>query len=493
MKKRIGYWLLLLLTISSCHGKIKQEERVANITPETQQQEREQLRSLIDPMAVDSVKEVLKVTYKKMRETENINWPHGNENSMKMNKVLFLDSLIFKGKEEFFFKVKKHMDFVFERDRLYEERYMEENGEVLGYNRSYFGYDFFDVFHYLFPIVETYLNTKNFVFPTDEVYKQRMNEVFGFNEQIVNDFPLMKENLQLYCFSMNGGQPNFPYEPDEIEDYGNDQLVLPYYFYNLKGYNFIYSSTKTWNSLPDLLVANNEQELKKLYDVSKWKISIKESIYHENNYLFNKSAISLNWLYLHDQEFLTMLYETFGYYGDDRLTQFYIDDVKDTFERFLKYGISPFSQDLQPSLFNNHQRMFGTYRPYDKKFLINKKLLEQFVLLTNGKEDYMYPFILQYTVSSIMGSLDLNDEEIYRELDLFLVSHLCYYSQKIYDKNPDIAALSPGLSHYSALYSQLYLPESRTELLTYLKKHKYFGYSDYPEMIEEMRMEHGMW
>ena len=75
----------------------------------------------------------------------------------------------------------------------------------------------------------------------------------------------------------------------------------------------------------------------------------------------------------------------------------------------------------------------------------------------------------------------------------FLVSHLSYYSQKIYDKNPDIAALSPGLSHYSALYSQLYLEESRSELLTYLKKNNYFGYTDYPTMIEKLRKENSMW
>jgi hypothetical protein len=262
--------LMLSLSLLSCQGKVKKEDNGTTSNLKVQEkQDQQQPKPLLDPIAVDSIKAVLKQEYTKMREKENINWPHGNDNFMQMNKVLFLDSLHFKGKEEFFTKIKKNMDFVFERDRLYEERYSIEYGEDLGYNRSYFGYDFFDVFHYLFPIAEEYLKGKNFVFPTAEIYRQRMNEVFGFKGQIVNDFPLMKEHKQLYCFSMNGGQPNFPYEPEEIEDYGNDQLVLPYYFYNLKGYNFIYSSIETWKSLPDLLVAHNEQELKKLYDVSK--------------------------------------------------------------------------------------------------------------------------------------------------------------------------------------------------------------------------------
>ncbi|MDM1046013.1 hypothetical protein HX004_08760 [Myroides sp. 1354] len=488
MKKRIGYWLLLLLTISSCQGKVKQEERVINITSETQQQEQQQPRPLLDPMTVDSVKDVLKIAYNKMRETENINWIYGEGGLYKYRDIVYLDTISFKGKEEFYQKIKIDIQETLDyRVNEENERAKVDNVEPR-YSFNYGGYDYFDAFQYIFPILEQWLQSKHYKIPTTEVYKQRMNEVFGFAGQIKNNFPLVEDKGQLYCFSINAGRANIEEEERYLIELGNYNLLFPKYFYNYKGYNFIYASLNNWRGIPSTMF--DEKEMK---DTKNWKAAIRESIYHENNYLFNKSAISLNWLYLHDQEFLTMLYETFGYYGDDRLTQFYIDDVKDTFERFLKYGISPFSQDLQPSLFNNHQRMFGTYRPYDNKFLINRKLLEKFVLLTNGKEDYMYPFILQYTVSSIMGGLDSNDQEIYRELDIFLVSHLCYYSQKIYDKNPDIAALSPGLSHYSALYSQLYLPESRTELLTYLKKHKYFGYSDYPEMIEEMRMEHGMW
>jgi hypothetical protein len=203
-----------------------------------------------------------------------------------------------------------------------------------------------------------------------------------------------------------------------------------------------------------------------------------------------------------------MLYETFGYYGDDRLIQFYIEDVKTSYERFLKYGIRAYFKyqpvgmaTNSPTLLANPNFFFGTYRPYDNMFLVNKKLLEQFVSLTNGTEDYIYPFIIQDFINNLESSKyydryfedNLIDNHKVKELKMFLVSHLSYYSQKIYDKNPDIAALSPGLSHYSALYSQLYLEESRSELLTYLKKNNYFGYPDYPAMIEEIRNEQGMW
>ncbi|EHQ41999.1 hypothetical protein [Myroides odoratus] len=481
--------LMLGLSLLSCHGKVKekQEDNVTTSAFEVQEtQDQQQPKPLLDSIAVDSIKAVLKQEYTKMREKENINWIYDRGLS-KYRDVIYLDSISFKGKEAFYQKVSLDINKANNKRRKNEDERAKFDNEEPRYSYNYGGYYYFDAFQYIFPIVEVYLKTKKFVFPTTEVYQQRMNEVFGFSGQIKNSFPLMEDNGQLYCFSANAGLANID-EEDRVLIENNYNILFPHYFYNYSGYNFIYTSLKNWQGIPSTMF--NEMEMK---DTKNWTAKIRESIYHENNYLFNKSAISLNWLYLHDQEFLTMLYETFGYYGDDRLTQFYIEDVKDTFERFLNYGISPFSQDLQPSLFNNHQRMFGTYRPYDNKFLINKELLEKFVTLTNGSKDYMYPFILQYTVSSIMSSLDLSEEEIYRELNLFIACHLSYYSQKIYDKNPDIAALSPGLSHYSALYSQLYLEESRAVLLEYLKKNNYFGYPDYPAMIEEIRTEQGMW
>ena len=495
--------LMLSLSLLSCQGKETKEDNVTTSALEVQEkQDQQQPKPLLDFIAIDSIKAVLKQEYTKMREKENMNWIYDRGLS-KYRDVIYLDSISFKGKEAFYQKVKIDIENTLAYQKDYENERAKVDNEEPRYSYTYGGYDYFDTFQYIFSIVEVHLKTKNFVFPTAEVYKQRMKEVFGFSGQVKNSFPLMEENGQLFCFSLNAGRPNYPYEPDEIEFYGSDYLVLPYYFYNYSGYNFIYTSLKNWEGIPSTMF--NEMEMR---DTKNWTAKIRESIYHENNYLFNKSAISLNWLYLHDQEFLTMLYETFGYYGDDRLTRFYIEDVKTSYERFLKYGIRAYFKYQpvgiatdSPTLLANPNFFFGTYRPYDNKFLINKKLLEQFVSLTNGTEDYIYPFIIQDFINNLESSKyydryfedNLIDNHKVKELKMFLVSHLSYYSQKIYDKNPDIAALSPGLSHYSALYSQLYLEESRAVLLEYLKKNNYFGYRDYPAMIEEIRAEQGMW
>ena len=385
MKKRIGYWLLLLLTISSCQGKVKQEERVVNITSETQQQEQgqeqEQPRPLLDPIAVDSVKEALKVAYKKMRETENINWIYGEGGLYKYRDIVYLDTISFKGKEEFYQKIKIDIQETLDYQKNEENERAKADNMEPRYSYNYGGYDYFDAFQYIFPILKQWLQSKHYRLPTAEVYKQRMSEVFGFVGEIKNNFPLVEDNSQLYCFSINAGRTNIEEEERYLIELGNYNLLFPKYFYNYKGYNFIYTSLNNWRGIPSTMF--DEKEMK---NTKNWKAAIRESIYHENNYLFNKSAISLNWLYLHDQEFLTMLYETFGYYGDDRLTQFYIDDVKTSYERFLKFGFKVFFKYQpvgmytdSPTLLANPNFFFGTYRPYDNKSLINKKLLEQLV------------------------------------------------------------------------------------------------------------------
>ncbi|WP_413514124.1 hypothetical protein [Myroides odoratus] len=483
MTNKIYAFLLLTLCLNSCQSKT-QEQKIRIEAPNSL----EQPTPLLDPMRIDSLEKVLKTEYKKMREIDNINWNHGTEGIATEGFILYLDSISFEGKEEFYKKVKLDIERFNARRRKYQDERAAEENETPQYSYNYSGYDFFDGFQYFFPIVEEYLKRKAFKFPTIETYKHRMQEVFGFGGQIKNNFPLVKDNGKLNCFSVNAGDPNSPYDEDKIAFYGSDYLVLEYYFYNYIGYPFIYTSLNAWNGIPESMY--KEQEMK---DTKNWQARIKESIYHENNYLFNKSNASLNWLYLHDQEFLTMLYEDFGYYGDDQLAEFYIMDVKLTFERLLNYGISPINQNLQPSLFNNYQSMFGTYRPYDTQYLINKKLLEKFVTLTNSKEDYIYPYILQYAAINMMNNLDKPEEEVYRTLYLFLSAHLLYYNQQIYNNIPEIGALSPALSHDSALYTVLYVEETRKALLTYLKKTNYLGYADYPQMIENMRVENDLW
>ena len=516
---RILILFIGILTLFSCQGK-NTVSTESSIPPQNCIKEKTKVRQAITQQQRDSVVEVIKKEreLRKMGEYENLN-------DMNAKKITVnLDTIGFANKEALYAVLKTHI-----KQQTAEKRKREierdGNNDIMV---TYVGYNYFHNMDNVFEVLKSWLIAKHFKFTSTEVYTQRMKEVFQYDGTEVNGYPMVV-NSHILGFSRTGGVLKLD-DDYAVSLYDDDLLEIPHYVFGVKGFNFLYAPDRDdFNNFPVTMyyIENPRQDYKN-YNVDQnmrseedmcnpenWKFYFRESIYYQNEYLFNKSNIGLNWLYLNDPTYLTMLYERYGYYGDDRLTQFYIDDVKTMYERDLKYGIKTrfryFEDDYTSaetnggSLFANPYSFFGTYRGFDKKFLINKKLLEQFVTLTNGKEDYMYPFIIQEFIATINSKETIDyynmffsdnrqvNEQLTKDMRMFLITHLSYYSQKIYDKNPDIAALSPGLSHYSALYSQLYLPQSRAELLAYLKKHKYFGYSDYPGMIEEMRMEHGMW
>ncbi|MGG5507454.1 MULTISPECIES: hypothetical protein [unclassified Myroides] len=512
---RILILFIGLLALFSCQGKdTSSTERFT--LPQESIQEKTEIKQANIQQQRDSVLAVIEQE-RKARQIEIHSVNNMNAKNIRIN----LDTIDFVNKEELYAMLKKHIKQKVSEVR--KERMVRDGGEDVGI--EYVGYNYFHNMDNVFEVLKSWLIAKHFRFPSTEVYTQRLKEVFQYDGTVVNGYPMVV-NSYILGFSRTGGILKLD-DDYAVSLYDDDLLEIPHYVFGVKGFSFLYASGYLdFNEFPASMYyvenpvqSNIDEDTIKteedMYNTTNWEFVFRESIYYQNDYLFNKSKISLNWLYLNDPTYLTMLYERYGYYGDDRLTQFYIDDVKTMYERDLKYDIKTrfryFEDDYTSaetnggSLFANPHSFFGTYRGFDKKFLINKKLLEQFVTLTNGKEDYLYPFIIQEFIANINSKETIDyynmffsdnrqiDEKLTKDIRMFLIAHLCYYSQKIYDKNPDIAALSPGLSHYSALYSQLYLPESRTELLAYLKKHKYFGYSDYPEMIEEMRMEHGMW
>lgn len=494
MKNKLIVLFIIALSFVSCQGK--QREEVAKESHDTPSIN----HKVYDSNNTDSVKEALKKEYKLRREDTNSNWPYGDRGMRDFMQYIKLDDLIFQGKEEFYRKIKQDIENAIVWQKEYEDESAKEEHREVRYSYAYSGYDYFDVFQYTFPITVEYLKKNNFTFPSTDIFKKRMKEVFGYDGQVKNSFPKVKEDNQLYCFSINAGQPNYPEqysESDMLEEHG-ERSLFRFYFYSYTGYNFIYTSFPDWGGTPA-----NMYKVEEMRDTKNWMVPMRENIYHQNNYIFNNSDISLKWLYQHDQEFLTMLYERFGYYGDDKLTQLYVNDIKEAFERELTYDIkvnfeyTPIGVNTDsPTLLANLDLFFGTYRSYDNKFLINKRLLEQLVKQTNSKTDYIYPFMIQkFVIKLDQVNYDncFSDQNKISEFKMFLLAHLSYYSQKMYEKNLNMETYSPILMSQSVLYNELMIEKSRNKLLSYLKKNNYFGYSDYLSMIEKIRKESSVW
>ena len=504
-----------ILMLLSCQGR-KTTSTERSTPAQENLQEKTIEKKLVTQQQRDSVLEVIQ----KERELRQIEIHSVNDMNAK-NVRVNIDTIDFVNKEALYAVLRKHIKQKVTEDRKIE---IEKNGDS-DMMISYEGYNYFHNMDNIFAVLKSWLLSKHFKFPSTAVYTQRLKEVFHYDGTVVNGYPMVV-NSDILGFSRTGGILKLD-DDFAVSLYDDDLLEMPHYVFGVKDFQFLYApGFYDFNQFPGTMYyienpvqSNTDDDSIKtedeMYDPKNWVLYFRESIYYQNDYLFNKSNIGLNWLYLNNPTYLTMLYERFGYYGDDRLTQIYLEDVKTSYERYLNYDIKTTFRYFEDSytgaytnggsLFANPYSFFGTYRGFDKKFLFNKRLLEQFVTLTNGTEDYIYPFIIQEFIVNLNSKETIDyynmffsdnrqvDEDLTKEIRMFLLAHLSYYSQKIYDKNPDIAALSPGLSHYSALYSQLYLEESRSELLTYLKKNNYFGYPDYPAMIEEIRNEQGMW
>ncbi|MGS4345153.1 hypothetical protein ACKUSY_05985 [Myroides odoratus] len=225
--------LSLVVTCVSCMSKSKES---VEIQKQTTVEERQ---VAMDPLAKDSVKEALEKQYKQMRVDTNINYPYG---SPILREEIFLDRISFKGKEEFYRKVELDIAKTLAYQKEYEEKRAVADNEKPNYDYKYGGYDYFDAFQYIFPIVEVYLQSKKFTFPTIATYEQRMKEVFGYDGKAKNNYPRVEDKGRLNCFLTNAGQSPPPYDADEVAFYGSDYLLLDCYFYTYLGYPFIYTS-----------------------------------------------------------------------------------------------------------------------------------------------------------------------------------------------------------------------------------------------------------
>ncbi|WP_445722396.1 hypothetical protein [Flavobacterium sp.] len=296
--------------------------------------------------------------------------------------------------------------------------------------------------------------------PTDEVFNNRVNNIFStihFNKNIsyINLFDVCKKTASFS--DSDGFRPNIFIS--KSKKLVVDQLLLP----EIINYEELYPTIKDIeNKVNTKFTSNNGDNIyvtrwKDVSDLDQQRKKNIETLVARNMYLFNDSKAHFKWLILNDETFMRSLVTTFGYYDDNELNKWVVENT--TFD-----DDKPKALD---ELFWN-KRCSGTVKINLEVFPILKEIIEP--------NDRNYFEALKMYVMYLMEEKDKRNELSLQDRAK-LLAHLVYFGEQYrYDTN---------FNNKSYFMQRIWMRDLDGSIQKEIVKNNYYNLPDYQNLYKK--------
>lgn len=353
--------------------------------------------------------------------------PKRQTKQLSASNCLVLDTLEFEGKQPL-------MDYI-NRYRAYIENARNESQRSHPIDVIYEE----DSLHYIFPLVDFWLKKNGFKPVSDEEFRSKVKEIYNLDILEPQTESEKDNNYYLFISKMYTD----PYGPHLG------------YTYFVKGLNFIFRPTL-------------DEYLAKITEDRQYYTCFKQTILHQNKFLFNDCDASLTWLINNDMEFLEMLITDFGYDKNDKINNAILNKIC---KKYFSYG------QYKNIVFNN---LFFKKDEDSGKLQIRKGLLKTVEEKTNsnnllyffGLNNYFFDFFHQTS----------KEMEKYNPTELSEI----FVNIAVVEERMRSTYYEPLTNEWNTRSNTYYISKKYPKLLTIAKENNYFGmpFSDVLEMIQ---------